>query len=214
MLAECQPINSSSMKTPDIKPTTSLSQANPVQHFLSSGPSHKAHACVSHLHLQLADISSSNALPHGISSRDPNSNSNPNHSARFGLNTHFQMPFHLLYSNASCLSTEDETTDFQPCLISDKRLRRIISNRESAKRSRLRKKKQIEELQFQVDQLHTINNQLSQKLLHLLENNHQILQENALLKEKVAAMHMVLTDLLAPPRNSDEISRSTNQNFH
>ncbi|KAI4341482.1 hypothetical protein MLD38_026201 [Melastoma candidum] len=53
----------------------------------------------------------------------------------------------------------------------EKRLRRMISNRESARRSRLRKKKQIEDLQSQVDHLRNQNGQMSEKLLGLFENN-------------------------------------------
>ena len=82
----------------------------------------------------------------------------------------------------------------------------MISNRESARRSRMRKKQQIEELQSQVDQLRTINRQLSQKLINLLESNHEIVQENAQLKEKVFTLHMVLADVFTPMRNLEDTS--------
>ncbi|XP_056170627.1 basic leucine zipper 43-like [Syzygium oleosum] len=86
-------------------------------------------------------------------------------------------------------------------VVHEKKLRRRISNRASAWRSRLRKKMQIEELQMQVDQLQGANNKLSEKLISLLESNHQILQENAQLKEKVSPLQVVVTDLLSPFRN-------------
>ncbi|KAF8005771.1 hypothetical protein BT93_K0144 [Corymbia citriodora subsp. variegata] len=91
-------------------------------------------------------------------------------------------------------------------VIHEKRLRRMISNRESARRSRLRKKKQIEELQLQVDQLRGANNNLSEKLISLLESNHQILQENVQLKEKVSSLQVMMTDLLTPFRNVEEVA--------
>lgn len=84
----------------------------------------------------------------------------------------------------------------------------MISNRESARRSRMRKKLQIEELQSQVDQLQTVNRQLSQKVISLLESNHEILQENAQLKEKVSTLHMVLADVLTPEKNLEDTSQS------
>ncbi|KAI6675583.1 hypothetical protein NL676_003489 [Syzygium grande] len=88
-------------------------------------------------------------------------------------------------------------------VVHEKKLRKRISNRASAWRLRLRKKMQIEELQMQVDQLQGANNKLSEKLVSLLESNHQILQvqENAQLKEKVSSLQVVVTDLLSPLGN-------------
>ncbi|XP_030521488.2 basic leucine zipper 43 [Rhodamnia argentea] len=97
-------------------------------------------------------------------------------------------------------------SDHVSSVIHEKRLRRMISNRESARRSRLRKKKQVEELQMQVDQLRGANTALSEKLISLLESNHQILQENAQLKEKVSSLQVIMTDLLNPFRNVEEVA--------
>lgn len=84
----------------------------------------------------------------------------------------------------------------QPSVVIDqeKRLRRTISNRESAKRSRMRKRKQIEELQMQLEQLMASNQHLSDKVFSLLENNRQILQENSQLKETVSSFHQYFTE--------------------
>ena len=83
-----------------------------------------------------------------------------------------------------------------------RRLKRMISNRESARRSRMRRKMQIEELQYLVNQLQTTNRQLSEKLIQLLDSNQQIVQENSQLKEKVSSLQMLLSDLLVPLRNN------------
>ncbi|KAI6675403.1 hypothetical protein NL676_003309 [Syzygium grande] len=91
-------------------------------------------------------------------------------------------------------------------VIHDKKLRRRISNRASARRSRLRKKKQIEELQMQVDQLRGANNKLADKIISLLESNSQILQENGRLKEKVSSLQVIATELLTPFRNAEEVA--------
>ncbi|MBA0563539.1 hypothetical protein Golob_008514 [Gossypium lobatum] len=137
--------------------------------------------------------------------RDGNSSSSQHPDS--GIFSHRLSPntqIHLFSPNPS---NEDEGRVCQASIVVDeKRLRRMISNRESARRSRMRKKQQIEELQSQVNQLQTINRQLSQKLINLLENNHEILQENAQLKERVSTLHMVLSDVFAPLRNSDDSS--------
>lgn len=91
----------------------------------------------------------------------------------------------------------------------DRRLKRMISNRESARRSRMRRKMQIEELQFLVSQLQTTNRQLSEKLIQLLDCNQQILQDNSQLKEKVSSLQIILSDLLVPVRNVGEDHNSS-----
>lgn len=90
--------------------------------------------------------------------------------------------------------------------MNEKKLKRVISNRESARRSRMRKKKLIEELQSQVKQIQAINHQLSEKVIRLLENNHQILQENSQLKEKISSLQIVISDLLTPLRGLEDIT--------
>ncbi|XP_022639367.1 basic leucine zipper 43 isoform X2 [Vigna radiata var. radiata] len=82
--------------------------------------------------------------------------------------------------------------------------KRMFSNRESARRSRMRKKQQIEVLQYHVDHLQTLNHQLSQKIIYLLECNQQIHQQNSQLKEKVSSLQVVLSDLLVPAAGAEQ----------
>ncbi|XP_050221120.1 basic leucine zipper 43 [Mercurialis annua] len=123
----------------------------------------------------------------------------------FPSNSPIYFSDHTLSPNTSPLSTDStlfETSDHQLSLIShEKKLKRIISNRESARRSRIRKKRQIEELECQVNNLRTMNHQLSEKVIQLLENNQQILQENSQLKEKISSLQLVISDFLMPMRN-------------
>ncbi|KAB1201641.1 Ocs element-binding factor 1 [Morella rubra] len=126
--------------------------------------------------------------------------------------THF--PLHEFSPNASSLSYNDTTSDEakeigQQSIIIERRLKRMLSNRESARRSRMRKKKQIEELQYQVQQLQIANQQLLQKLIQLFDCNQQILQENSRLKEKVSSLQVLLADLLTPLRNVEDFTCST-----
>ncbi|TXG51573.1 hypothetical protein EZV62_024097 [Acer yangbiense] len=141
------------------------------------------------------------------SSFDPLELANPSQIQewnRFLPNSHqFHVPFNIF--------SPDEERDNRLNIINEKRMKRVISNRESARRSRMRKKKLIEELQFQVNQLQTLNHQLSEKVIRLLESNHQILQENAHLKEKVSSLQILLTDLLSPLRGLDEVTGNLNR---
>ena len=178
--------------------------ASPIQNLFAFCPSQKTYTSATHLNMQSWEIAGNRSLPHGNSSHHPDSTTTFSNSLFPNTQVHF--PFHLFSSNASFLSTEDEAREYQPSIVDDKRLRRMISNRESARRSRMRKKQQIEELQSQVDQLQTINCQLSQKLTNLLQSNQEIFQENAQLKEKVSTLHVVLADVFTPLRNLDDTS--------
>ncbi|XP_023001142.1 basic leucine zipper 43-like [Cucurbita maxima] len=107
-------------------------------------------------------------------------------------------------NSASCDTALDVHRHHHLSVMAERKLRRMISNRESARRSRMRKKKQIEELQYQVGQLEGSNRQLSEKLIQLLECNQQILHENAELRRKVSSLQIILTDFLTPLRSCDE----------
>lgn len=76
----------------------------------------------------------------------------------------------------------------------------------------MRKKKQIEELQQQVEQLMMLNHHLSEKVINLLESNHQILQENSQLKEKVSYFQLIMADMLLPMRNVESSINDRNVN--
>lgn len=108
-------------------------------------------------------------------------------------------------SNHSHLNPNGENVYIDGGLATDeRRARRMFSNRESARRSRMRKKKQIEELQLQVEHLMMLNHHLSEKVISLLESNQQILQENSQLKEKFSSFHLLMADMLIPKRNVDD----------
>ncbi|KAG8384554.1 hypothetical protein BUALT_Bualt04G0129900 [Buddleja alternifolia] len=92
-------------------------------------------------------------------------------------------------------STSDEADDQQLSIINERKQRRMISNRESARRSRMRKQKHLDELWSQVVWLRNENHQLIDKLNHVSESHDQVLQENAQLKEETSELRRMLTDM-------------------
>ncbi|KAK7354357.1 hypothetical protein VNO80_19817 [Phaseolus coccineus] len=92
----------------------------------------------------------------------------------------------------------------QIALLEDRKKKRTFSNRESARRSRMRKKQQIESLQCHLDHLLTLNRQLSEKIIYLLECNQQILQHNVQLQDKVSYLQVAVSELLGPLGHVDQ----------
>ncbi|XXG63190.1 hypothetical protein AAC387_Pa05g1430 [Persea americana] len=98
------------------------------------------------------------------------------------------------HMSSSCNnSTSDE--DHQLSVIDERKQRRMISNRESARRSRMRKQKQLDELWLQVVRLRTENRELIDKLNGVLERHELILQENNQLREEATSLHQTLQGL-------------------
>ncbi|KAF3970192.1 hypothetical protein ACB098_03G104900 [Castanea mollissima] len=109
------------------------------------------------------------------------------------------VPGHEFTSQSSCLSnnsTSDEADEeHQLSIIDERKQRRMISNRESARRSRMRKQKHLDELWSQVLRLRTENHTLIDKLNRVTESHEQVLQENARLKEEAVDLRQMLTEL-------------------
>ena len=136
----------------------------------------------------------------GMSPQDDHFNS------AFLPNANFHVPIQSLPPNSSTHNNNNRS-HLNPTIYHneglERRARRMVFNRESARRSRMRTKKQIEELQQQVEQLMILNHNLSEKVIHLLESNHQILQENSQLKEKVSSLQILMAEMQIPMRNVD-----------
>ncbi|OVA12534.1 Basic-leucine zipper domain [Macleaya cordata] len=96
-------------------------------------------------------------------------------------------------SNTS--STSDEAEELQLRVIDERKQRRMISNRESARRSRMRKQKHLDELWSQVVQLRSENRQLINRLNHILDCHENVLQENTHLREEASELRKKLNDL-------------------
>ncbi|XP_010528016.1 PREDICTED: basic leucine zipper 43 [Tarenaya hassleriana] len=106
----------------------------------------------------------------------------------------------LIVSNNS---TSDE--DHQQNIIDERKQRRMISNRESARRSRMRKQKHLDELWSQVLRLRNENHCLIDKLNRASESHDLILKENAKLKEEASDLRQLITEMRADNNNNDNI---------
>ncbi|OWM84698.1 hypothetical protein CDL15_Pgr027485 [Punica granatum] len=96
--------------------------------------------------------------------------------------------------HSPCLSN-NSTSDESESLINERRQRRMISNRESARRSRMRKQRHLDELWSQVVWLRNENSQLVDKLNRASEINEKVAQENAQLKEETSELRQMIADM-------------------
>ncbi|KAM7267567.1 hypothetical protein ACFE04_009733 [Oxalis oulophora] len=126
---------------------------------------------------------------------------------------HFHIPPQLQEFKSSYFSsnsTSDEADEQNQSIINERKQRRMISNRESARRSRMRKQKHLDELWSQVVWLRNENHQLMDKLNNVSENHDKVLQENTKLKEENCELRQMLTDMkLNSPFSMDDITCNT-----
>lgn len=97
----------------------------------------------------------------------------------------------LMMSNNSA-SDEDHQ---QSMAIDERKQRRMISNRESARRSRMRKQRHLDELWSQVIRLRTDNHCLIDKLNRVSESHQLALKENAKLKEETSNLRQLISEI-------------------
>ncbi|KAL3636525.1 hypothetical protein CASFOL_018824 [Castilleja foliolosa] len=130
-----------------------------------------------------------------------NNNNNTQTTNQFNV---FSNPFHQqlnistpqMPTSLSSNSTSDEADEQQlSIIINERKQRRMISNRESARRSRMRKQKQLDELWSQVVWLRNENRMMMDKLNHVSESHHRAVQENTKLKEDVLELRRMLSDM-------------------
>ncbi|XP_022962504.1 basic leucine zipper 4-like isoform X1 [Cucurbita moschata] len=87
-------------------------------------------------------------------------------------------------TSAACSTNDDE-----------RKLRRMISNRESARRSRCRKKRHLEDLTNEVNRLMIQNRELKDQLGRILSRRHMVLRENDWLWMESVGLRVRLSDL-------------------
>ncbi|CAI9276794.1 unnamed protein product [Lactuca saligna] len=119
---------------------------------------------------------------------------------QFNINTPSNYPFynhhiHPQYQEISPYFSDEADDQQQINLINERKQRRMISNRESARRSRMRKQKHLDELWSQVIWLRDENHQLVDKLNKFSGTHDQVLQENAQLKEEASELREMVNKL-------------------
>ena len=111
-------------------------------------------------------------------------------SSQFNI-SHNTITTNMMHLNQFCMnplslstnSTSNEAEDQQLSLINERKQRRMISNRESARRSRMRKQKHLDELWSQALWLRNQNHHLICKLNQANECHDRALHDNAQLKK-------------------------------
>ncbi|CAL9167073.1 unnamed protein product [Musa hybrid cultivar] len=99
-----------------------------------------------------------------------------------------------------CLSSStawDEAGGHQLSVAEERRKRRMISNRESARRSRMRKQKHFSELWTQVVHLRSANRQLLDELNRVMRERDRIMHENDQLRHEETELRKKLEGLPA-----------------
>ncbi|VVB04466.1 unnamed protein product [Arabis nemorensis] len=120
--------------------------------------------------------------------------SNGQNTPFYGFQTIINNPQSMSLSSNNSTSDEAEEHQTNKIIINERKQRRMISNRESARRSRMRKQRQLDELWSQVMWLRTENHQLIEKLNNISESHDKVLQENALLKEETTELKQMVSD--------------------
>ncbi|KAM7279690.1 hypothetical protein ACFE04_006824 [Oxalis oulophora] len=121
----------------------------------------------------------------------------------FQLTSQFSNPFQIstqeILQSSPCFSSDEfEANDHQQqnvVIINERKQRRMISNRESARRSRMRKQKHLDELWSQVVWLRNENHQLIDKLNNFSERQHKVVEENSKLKEEASQLRKMLSGM-------------------
>lgn len=121
-----------------------------------------------------------------------NVNNTPNPFYHLHMNPQYQ---EINLQSTYFHSTSDEADEQHISIINERKQRRMISNRESARRSRMRKQKHLDELWSQVVWLRNENHQLVDKLNKFSGTHDQVLQENAQLKEEASELRQIVTEL-------------------
>ncbi|KAJ6971469.1 basic leucine zipper 4-like [Populus alba x Populus x berolinensis] len=83
----------------------------------------------------------------------------------------------------------------QVSIIDERKRRRMVSNRESARRSRMRKQKHVENLRNQVNRLRIENRELTNRLRFVLYHSHGVRTDYDRLRSEYSTLRKKLSDI-------------------
>ncbi|GLJ40167.1 hypothetical protein SUGI_0823820 [Cryptomeria japonica] len=98
-------------------------------------------------------------------------------------------------SQANSASEEAEEQHNNSLIIDERKQRRMLSNRESARRSRMRKQKHLDELRAQVAHMRAENRQMMSRFEIVSRSYNQLLEENRVLKSQTFELSHQLQQL-------------------
>ncbi|XP_011073675.1 basic leucine zipper 4 [Sesamum indicum] len=80
-------------------------------------------------------------------------------------------------------------------IIDERKRRRMISNRESARRSRMRKQKHLENLRTQLNRLRTVNGELTNRVRWVVHQDQLVRRQNEHLRSEAVVLRQRLWDI-------------------
>ncbi|KAL0461866.1 UNVERIFIED_CONTAM: Basic leucine zipper 4 [Sesamum latifolium] len=96
-------------------------------------------------------------------------------------------------------SSSDEPNRKNPkplgSIIDERKRRRMISNRESARRSRMRKQKHLENLRTQLNRLRTVNGELTNRVRWVVHQDQLVRRQNEHLRSEAVVLRQRLWDI-------------------
>lgn len=98
------------------------------------------------------------------------------------------------HAETKACSTVDEPDRPAP-VVDERKRRRMISNRESARRSRMRKQKHLENLRNQVNRFRVENRELTNRLRCVLYHFQRVRTDNLRLQSEYAVLQQKLSDI-------------------
>lgn len=100
-----------------------------------------------------------------------------------------------LCSSGSVSGSDEPPRKPDPTSIDERKRRRMISNRESARRSRMRKQKHLEIMRNEVNRLRVENQELSNRLRFVLFHVNRVRSENEQLRSEHAVLRRKLSEI-------------------
>jgi len=97
--------------------------------------------------------------------------------------------------------------DPQYVMVDERKKRRMLSNRESARRSRMRKQQHLDDLLNQVSQLQKENGEMSQKIKDTMELYRKAELDNNILRVQIAELTGALQSLKSVLQIVQEVRR-------
>ncbi|KAF8404846.1 hypothetical protein HHK36_009735 [Tetracentron sinense] len=116
----------------------------------------------------------------------------------------FELPFPVFEGGFTPWESQDPMPIFQPenpvssksvAIVDERKQRRMLSNRESARRSRMRKRRHLEDLRNQANRLRTTNRDIANRLGVVTHHCHLIRRDNDRLRLESAALSQKLSDI-------------------